>query len=99
MILYDSNPKILPNQVLRYVTVDDSRDPHWSPMRSMTVMRDIGVTAFVGLEQSCEKEASLAAAFNMALVSYVSTQTFLRTFNHTSAMSGVQGVYSDRNVF
>lgn len=43
-------------------------------MRSMTRMRDFGVTAFVGLEQSCEKEASLAAAFNMTLVSYVSVR-------------------------
>lgn len=66
------DPKILPNQLLRYVTDDAGRHPHWSPMRSMTQMRDFGVTAFVGLEQSCEKEASLAAAFNMALVSYVS---------------------------
>ena len=39
----------------------------------MTEMRDQGVMAFIGSSYTCKSEALVAAAWNMPLISFVST--------------------------
>jgi hypothetical protein len=45
-------------------------------MRLMSHYRDMGAVGFIGLEHTCVQEATLAAAWNMPLISYVSSLYF-----------------------
>lgn len=49
-------------------------------MRKMTAMRSHGVKAFIGPDESCMSEAILAAAWDLPMISYVST-TSLKFFS------------------
>lgn len=69
---------MIPGRVLCYTVGAHSPDPPYDTIRLMTEMRDEGVTSFVGLHQSCEKEASVAAAWDFPLISYVSDHDFLQ---------------------
>lgn len=39
----------------------------------MTQMRDRGAVAFIGPDDTCSSEALVAAAWNLPMISYVST--------------------------
>ena len=41
-------------------------------IRVMTRQRELGVVAFVGPEEQCRTEATVAAAWNIPMISYVS---------------------------
>ncbi|CAG9584367.1 unnamed protein product [Danaus chrysippus] len=71
------DPNLLPGLKLRFVTADIGRARPPLPMdkdslslRVMTQMRDMGVVAFFGPDDTCHTEAKLAAAWNLPLISH-----------------------------
>ena len=52
----------------------------------MTEMRDGGAVAFIGPDLNCTNEALVAAAWNLPMIAYVSSEIcfsfFLATFEH-----------------
>ena len=71
---------MIPGRVLCYTVAAHASRPSYDTIRLMTEMRDEGVKSFVGLHQSCAVEASVAAAWDFPLISYVSDQLFLNTW-------------------
>ncbi|XP_063362021.1 guanylate cyclase 32E-like [Cydia amplana] len=70
-------PSLLPGIRLRFVAADIGRSRPNMPMdkdsmtlRVMTQMRDLGVVAFFGPDDTCHTEAKLAAAWNLPLISH-----------------------------
>ncbi|XP_035208343.1 guanylate cyclase 32E-like, partial [Stegodyphus dumicola] len=88
------DPELLPDHNLRFI-FHNSGSPdssHYeSPMsiRKMTQMKQEGVVAFIGLDQGCEHEALVAAAWDMPMISYkcsdskVSNKDIFTTFART----------------
>lgn len=68
---------------MEYVAADIGSNPGPSsslatvPIRVMTEMRDNGTVAFIGPDGTCSAEALVAAAWNLPIISYVSTHFFL----------------------
>jgi hypothetical protein len=72
------DPNLLPGYNLCFVFGDTGRPETADAMKIMTHMRDGGVDAFVGLEHSCAQEAFLATAWDVPLISYVSSNKTTR---------------------
>lgn len=76
---------LLPGRRLKYVATDIGTNlPAFGVSRSksslaaqairvMTEMRDNGTIAFIGPDDTCYSEALVAAAWNLPMISYVST--------------------------
>ncbi|PRD32964.1 UNVERIFIED_CONTAM: Gyc32E [Trichonephila clavipes] len=71
--LVNEDPELLPFHNLRFIAYDAGDAESALPLKKMTQMREEGVVGFIGLDGSCEHEALLAAAWDMTMVSYVST--------------------------
>lgn len=71
--LYDvnSNPWILPWTTLSYV-YNDTRGDTYEAIRAMKWQANFGALAFIGPEESCVMEATIASAWNIPLLAYVS---------------------------
>ncbi|XP_047995583.1 guanylate cyclase 32E-like [Leguminivora glycinivorella] len=70
-------PSLLPGLRLRFVVADIGRsrpnmpvDKDSMTLRVMSQMRDLGVVAFFGPDDTCHTEAKLAAAWNLPLISH-----------------------------
>jgi guanylate cyclase len=70
----NADPHILPNHTLHLIW-GDTRGDTLTGVRLLTDQWRKGVVAFFGLEDSCSVEARVAAAWNLPLISYVSTHT------------------------
>ena len=69
----ESSEHLLGNRTMCFIAADAGLPDTFEAMRIMTKMRDYGVTGFIGFEHSCAREAMLAAAWDLPLISYVST--------------------------
>ncbi|XP_059618023.1 guanylate cyclase 32E-like [Phlebotomus argentipes] len=86
---------LLPGHRLLFRPVDIGKPSASSyraqPIRAMTQMRDEGVAAFIGPDDSCTTEALIAAAWNLPMISYkctdaaVSDKSVFQTFSRTLA--------------
>ena len=65
------DPNLLRGHRLLYIYSDCHMDVR-ETIRVMTKQRDAGVVAFVGPEEQCRTEATVAAAWNIPMISYVS---------------------------
>lgn len=72
----NNDPRILPNHTLQMIWGDTHGDT-LTAVKLLTDQWKQGVVAFFGLEDSCSVEARVAAAWNLPLISYVSTCTSL----------------------
>ncbi|GBN42307.1 hypothetical protein AVEN_242473-1 [Araneus ventricosus] len=68
--MVNEDPELLPYHNLRFIAYDSGEADSALPLKKMTQMREEGVIGFIGLDGSCEHEALLAAAWDMAMVSY-----------------------------
>lgn len=68
----NADPNILPNHTLKLIW-GDTRGDTLTGVRLLTDQWRQGVVAFFGLEDSCSVEARVAAAWNLPLISYVSS--------------------------
>lgn len=68
----NADPNILPNHTLNLIW-GDTRGDTLTGVRLLTDQWRQGVVAFFGLEDSCSVEARVAAAWNLPLISYVSS--------------------------
>lgn len=76
--LINNNSEILPKHRLQMIWGDTMADTLIGT-RLLTTQWRQGAKAFIGLEDSCSVEAKVAAAWNLPMISYVST---LRTIMH-----------------
>lgn len=67
---------LLPDHNLQYIAAHSGRPDTCEAMRRMSEMRDEGVIAFIGPDNSCASEAKLAAAWSYPMIAYVSTFFF-----------------------
>lgn len=81
----------MPNRTLQYIAVDIGTNPASGlarrksslaafAIRHMTEMRDNGTVAFIGPDDTCSSEALVAAAWNLPMISYVSTCILLSMY-------------------
>ncbi|EDV30989.2 uncharacterized protein Dana_GF15131 [Drosophila ananassae] len=90
----NKNPKLLLGKKLAFKPVDIGHKMsayRVRPLRAMTQMREAGVTAFIGPDESCTSEALLASAWNTPMLSFkcadsiVSNKSTFHTFARTLA--------------
>nr|XP_036670728.1 guanylate cyclase 32E [Drosophila suzukii] len=90
----NKNPNLLPGKKLAFKPVDIGHKMsayRVKPLRAMTQMREMGVTAFIGPDESCTTEALLASAWNTPMLSFkcsdstVSNKSTFHTFARTLA--------------
>ncbi|XP_043645161.1 guanylate cyclase 32E isoform X3 [Drosophila teissieri] len=90
----NKNPNLLPGKKLAFKPVDIGHKMsayRVKPLRAMTQMREAGVTAFIGPDESCTTEALLASAWNTPMLSFkcsdpiVSNKSTFHTFARTLA--------------
>ncbi|XP_039501764.1 guanylate cyclase 32E isoform X3 [Drosophila santomea] len=90
----NKNPNLLPGKKLAFKPVDIGQKMsayRVKPLRAMTQMREAGVTAFIGPDESCTTEALLASAWNTPMLSFkcsdpiVSNKSTFHTFARTLA--------------
>uniref|UniRef100_A0A6P4EU06 Guanylate cyclase n=1 Tax=Drosophila rhopaloa TaxID=1041015 RepID=A0A6P4EU06_DRORH len=90
----NKNPYLLPGKKLAFKPVDIGHKMsayRVKPLRAMTQMRESGVTAFIGPDESCTTEALLASAWNTPMLSFkcsdsiVSNKSTFHTFARTLA--------------
>ncbi|XP_017059315.2 guanylate cyclase 32E isoform X2 [Drosophila ficusphila] len=90
----NKNPNLLPGKKLAFKPVDIGHKMsayRVKPLRAMTQMRETGVTAFIGPDESCTTEALLASAWNTPMLSFkcsdsiVSNKSTFHTFARTLA--------------
>uniref|UniRef100_T1KKV6 Guanylate cyclase n=1 Tax=Tetranychus urticae TaxID=32264 RepID=T1KKV6_TETUR len=67
------DPQLLPNHTLDFIAMDAGQPNTATSIRMMTEMREQGVVAFIGPENSCVSEALVATAWNYPMITYVST--------------------------
>ena len=68
------NPDLLQGHTLTYI-YNDTKAHLLTTIRGMTSQHDDGVLAFIGPEDSCETEATVAAAWNVPMITYVSRKS------------------------
>ncbi|XP_034667956.1 guanylate cyclase 32E [Drosophila subobscura] len=89
----NKNPHLLPGKKLAFKPVDIGKQSAYriKPLRAMTQMRETGITAFIGPDESCTTEALLASAWNIPMLSFkcsdsiVSNKSTFPTFARTLA--------------
>lgn len=69
---------LLPNHTLQYIAAHSGRPDTCEAMRRMSEMRDDGVIAFIGPDNSCASEAKLAAAWSYPMIAYVSNLSIFK---------------------
>ena len=74
--LINNDTSLLPRHRLKFIW-GDSRADTLVGTRLLTDEWRQGASAFIGLEDSCSVEAKVAAAWNLPMISYVSTCTFI----------------------
>ena len=85
----NGDPNLLPGRRLEFVAADigtntvpgsgltrEQTSLAALAIRVMTEMRDNGTVAFIGPDDTCSAEALVAAAWNLPMISYVSTVLF-----------------------
>ncbi|XP_054710092.1 guanylate cyclase 32E-like [Uloborus diversus] len=87
--LVNKDPMLLPDHNLQFIAYDSGSPDSAQAIRRMTSMREDGVVAFIGFDESCEHEALVAAAWDMPIISYkcsdskVSNKSIFTTFART----------------
>lgn len=69
----NNDSALLPGKQLRFVAFNTGPGTIYQPqsIKFMTDMRDRGVHAFIGPDESCTAEAMVSSAWNMPMLSYV----------------------------
>ena len=67
----NNDPQRLQGHTLTYI-YNDTRDHLLTTLKGMTSQYESGALAFIGPEDSCETVASVAAAWNVPMITYVS---------------------------
>ncbi|KAI5694511.1 hypothetical protein M8J75_000230 [Diaphorina citri] len=70
----NADPTLLPGRNLTYMAADIGTTEQ--AIRKMTEMRDNGIIAFIGPDDTCRSEALVAAAWNLPMISYGSSVKF-----------------------
>lgn len=68
----NNDSSLLPGKVIKLNPVDigAQKSPKAYPIRVMTKMRDEGIHAFIGPDETCTTEALVASAWNLPMISY-----------------------------
>ncbi|XP_053691756.1 guanylate cyclase 32E [Sabethes cyaneus] len=68
----NNNTALLPGKTIKLKPVDIGAQKSLKayPIRKMTEMRDEGIVAFIGPDETCTTEALVAAAWNIPMISY-----------------------------
>lgn len=72
VVKINRHPKLLPNHTLQFMWAD-TKGQTSKGIRELTEQWKQGAVAFIGPEDSCDVEARVAAAWNLPMISYVST--------------------------
>lgn len=72
--MVNDDPELLPDHNLRFIAYDTGKPNTAITIKKMTQMKDEGVIAFIGPDHSCVSEALVAAAWDMPMITYVSTK-------------------------
>lgn len=70
----NNDSTILPNHTLTYIISETYGDELYS-IRKTVKLINANISAYIGPQETCIHEAKLAAAFNIPMISYVSTTT------------------------
>ena len=66
----NNDPTILPNTTLSF-TYESLTGQRYEAIKVMTRLRDENISAFIGPDESCRREAMIASAWNLPMVAYV----------------------------
>lgn len=71
--LNNNSARLLSGNRFHFIAFNTGQGLSFRPesLRFMTAMRDMGVSAFIGPDESCSTEALLASAWNIPMLSYV----------------------------
>ncbi len=68
----NKDPNVLPGVELRFRYAKlGSLDNHMETITRMTELRDSGVVAFIGPDETCQREALVSSAWNLPMIAFV----------------------------
>ncbi|GFV69617.1 guanylate cyclase 32E [Trichonephila clavipes] len=90
--MVNADSGLLPKHNLKFIAYDSGEPNTAITIKKMTQMKEEGVVAFIGPDHSCVSEALVAAAWNMPMITYVSTYQKFYAFleQHLQFSHGVE---------
>ena len=69
----NADPSILPDHELRFIIAETYGEELYSVRETALLASSRNVSVIIGPQETCQYEARMAAAFNLPMISYVST--------------------------